>query len=249
MAITDFNEVAEIYDDNLNELLGKYIKGSTEKYAEYKIQLVHSIIKKINPKSILDFGCGTGRSLEYIEKYFPSSELFGCDVSEDELTIARRNFPKAEYFNNSDVNTFSSDSKKFDLIITACVMHHIEPNDREKWVNAVFSRLTNDGYWAVFEHNLINPYTKRIVMDVDNKVDNIEWMYTRKKILNLVKNIKNVNIAWQGYTLFSPFRFTHDKLDKQNKISYFITCFEKSLKWCPLGAQQCVIFKKTGNTL
>ena len=32
MAITDFNEVAEIYDDNLNELLGKYIKGILNLY-------------------------------------------------------------------------------------------------------------------------------------------------------------------------------------------------------------------------
>lgn len=124
----------------------------------------------------------------------------------------------------------------FDLVFTACVMHHIDPKERDAWVDAVLSRMNPGGYWAIFEHNLINPYTKRIVTDVDNKVDDVNWMYSRKKLLGLFENKKNVNVFWQGYTLFSPFR----------SLS-LITNIERLLKWCPLGAQQCVVIQKQEN--
>lgn len=248
MPITDFNEVADVYDEDLEKLLGKYMRGGTEKYSEYKIQLIHILFKKKNIKTILDFGCGVGRSIKYLTAYFPKTELFGCDVSDDELKIAKKNFPQAQYFNNAEIEKFIGMKEKYDLIFTSCVMHHINPKERKKWVNAVLDKLSPNGYWAVFEHNLINPYTKRIITDVENKVDDIKWMYTRKKLLTLFAERKDIIIYWQGYTLFSPFRFSSSKNQKKsNGFSYFITNCERLLKWCPLGAQQCVIVKKLEN--
>ncbi len=245
MPITDFNEVADIYDEDLEKLLGKYMRGGTEKYAEYKIQLAHILLKKKDIKTILDFGCGVGRSINYLASYFPGTTLYGCDISDDELQIAKKNYSDAQFFNNAEIENFSNMKERFNLVFTACVMHHIDPKERNIWVNSVLDKLTPGGYWAIFEHNLINPYTKRIVTDVDNKLDNINWMYTRKKLLALFAERKDISIYWQGYTLFSPFRFISAKQHrKSNSFSYFITNFERFLKWCPLGAQQCVIIKK-----
>lgn len=247
MPITDFNEVADVYDDELKNLLNKYVKGETEKYAEYKVQLTQMLMKNQKINFILDFGCGVGRSLKYLSVYFPNAELFGCDVADDELQIAKKNYPSVQYFNNSNVEEFCNMEKKFDLVFTSCVMHHVDPAERKQWVDAVLSRLSPSGYWAIFEHNLINPYTKRIVTDKDNKVDDVTWMYTRKKLLDLFAERKDINIFWQGYTLFSPFRFESKKNQgKRNALSYFITNCERLFKWCPLGAQQCVIVKKQG---
>lgn len=246
MAITDFNEVADVYDEDLENLLNKYLKGSTDKFAEYKIQLTHILLKKRNIKTILDFGCGVGRSLRYLANYFPNSELFGCDVADDELQIAKKTFPTARYFNNSNIEDFYNMNEGFDLIFTACVMHHIDPKERNAWVDAVLNRMNPGGYWAIFEHNLINPYTKRIVTDVDNKVDDVNWMYTREKLLGLFDDKKDTNVFWQGYTLFSPFRFSSPQ-KQRNNLSYFITNMERLMKLCPLGAQQCVIIQKQEN--
>jgi SAM-dependent methyltransferase len=246
MPITDFNEIADVYDEDLENLLGKYMWGGAEKYTEYKVQLAHILLKKKNIRSILDFGCGVGRSLKYLAAYFYGTNLFGCDVSDDELQIAKKNYPLAHYFNNADIDEFSNLKDKFDLIFTSCVLHHIAPTERKIWVNAVVDKLTPDGYWAIFEHNLINPYTKRIITDVDNKVDDINWMYTKKKLLALFSERKDIIIFWHGYTLFSPFRFTSKK-QKKSCFSYLITSFERLFKWCPLGAQQCVIIKKQEN--
>ena len=245
MAITDFDKVADIYDKNLENLLSKYVKGTTEKYAEYKIQLAYILLREKNIKSILDFGCGTGRSLNYLSKYFQKSKLSGCDVSGEELEIAKRILPNAFFFNNTNIEEFAQSKEKYDLIFTACVIHHIDPKDRKKWVDAVLKRLSNNGYWVIFEHNLFNPYTKRIVTDKDNKVDNVNWMLSREKLLGLFKGRDDVSLYWQGYTLFSPIRFTPSyQENRKGKISFLITNFERLLKWCSFGAQQCVVIKK-----
>ncbi|MBO7048724.1 MAG: class I SAM-dependent methyltransferase [Spirochaetia bacterium] len=247
MAIKSFNEIAEIYDKNLEELLGKYMKGGTEKYAEYKVQLIHNLLKTHNINSILDFGCGVGRSLKYLTKYYPQAELWGCDIADEELQIAKKIFPKVSFFNNGYLEEFSSGEKSFDLIFTSCVMHHINPTERKAWVKAVLNRLNKGGYWAIFEHNLINPYTKKIVIDKDNKSDDINWMFSRKKLIKLFEGITDVNIFWQGYTLFFPFRFTSIQYHENSyDFSYFLTNCERLFKWCPLGAQQCIIVKNKG---
>ena len=190
MPITDFNEVADNYDKDLDNLLGKYMIGGTDKYTEYKVQLVHILLKKKVIKTILDFGCGVGRSLKYLTAYFPMADIFGCDVAEDELQIAKKHYPHVLFFNNAKIEEFSNIKEKYDLIFTSCVMHHIDPKERSIWINTVLDKLALEGYWVIFEHNLINPYTKRIVTDVDNKVDDINWMYTRKKLFKTRGTVK-----------------------------------------------------------
>ncbi|MDE7312290.1 MAG: class I SAM-dependent methyltransferase, partial [Eubacterium sp.] len=80
---TQFDQVAKEYEKGLEELLSPYMSGTdTTMFAEYKIQLVQSLLKKKKIRSVLDFGCGTGRSLMYFKKYLKDARNFyGCDVS------------------------------------------------------------------------------------------------------------------------------------------------------------------------
>lgn len=223
---TQFDGVAEIYEENLEELLGKW-GGDTEKFAEYKIAHVKRVVKNL-PKTILDFGCGTGRSLEYIQKYFPQAEVYGCDVSEESIKIAANSIPEERLFVNDSAKSLKKRGIKFDLVILACVFHHIDPNERAYWVEGIKSVLNPGGYIAVYEHNVINPMTKKIVLDSNNKVDDINWMLSHKELMNLMGE----RIVWHGYTLFSPLRFKG------------ILGIEGLLRWLPLGAQHCVIIER-----
>ncbi len=228
----EFDEIATIYDDNLKTLLGVLGGENIDKFAEYKVQLVKTIIREAG--SIMDFGCGIGRSLAYFRKYFgEKTKLYGCDTSEKSIELAQRILPQGTFFLNTMPKTYIEQEKHYDIVFLACVYHHIDPKDREGWTDAIIDSLSDGGYVAVFEHNLINPFTKRIVRHPENLVDNEKWMLSHKELMRLLtQKYPEVEIFWDGYVLFSPIRFR------------WSTSFERFLKWLPLGAQHCVIAKK-----
>lgn len=222
--MSQFDDIAYEYEDNLKDLLGG---GDIEKYAEYKIQLVR-LISKIEKGKFLDFGCGTGRSFTYISRYFPHFDIYGCDVSEESIKYAERYLPADKLFINSD--TYSLGSKgRMDVVIAACVFHHIPPQERKSWIASVVDILTDNGLFFIFEHNTKNPMTKKIVLDPNNLVDDINWMLTHRDLLGIVREIPEAKVVWDGYTLFSPWRPS------------FMTSLERVLKWLPIGAQHCVV--------
>ena len=76
MTDPEFDKYAEKYDD----ILGGSIPNSLNEdayFAEYKISLMAKLLGQKSPARILDFGCGSGRSLPFLLEYFPDSELWG----------------------------------------------------------------------------------------------------------------------------------------------------------------------------
>lgn len=231
----EFDEAAATYDEGLEKLLGVWGKNN-ERFAEYKIQLLRDIIPGERRK-VLDFGCGTGRSLQYLKQYYADQEtppqLYGCDVSEESLIIAEKVLPEAEIFPDHTVEDLFRREVRWDLVLLACVLHHIEPRDRQMWMEALVKTLSPGGYIAVFEHNLRNPYTKSIVNNPENTVDRPEYMLSQKELAELLLGAgPGMRLFWKGYTCFSPIRRP------------WVTRLEHGLSWLPLGAQHCVIVKK-----
>lgn len=225
--MTQFDEVADIYDEHLKELLGG---SDIEKYAEYKIQLA-KIVSNKNHGKLLDFGCGTGRSFPYLLKYFPNMEIYGCDVSEKSINLAKKYVKEDNLFVNDTLKTLSSKGK-MDIVIAACVFHHIPPEERIDWINAVVDILNKQGMFFIFEHNTKNPMTKKIILDSRNLIDDINWMLSHEQLVKMANKIPNSKVIWDGYTLFSPWR------------TKYTTNIERILKWLPIGAQHCVVIGK-----
>lgn len=221
--MSQFDDIVEEYENSLKDLLGG---GDIEKYAEYKIQLVR-LIAKIEKGKLLDFGCGTGRSFTYINEYFPQFDIYGCDVSKESLKYAERYLPVDRLFVNGDTDSLRCKGN-MDVVIAACVFHHIPPWERKAWIASVVDILTDKGLFFIFEHNIKNPMTRKIVLDPKNPVDDIEWMISHSELLSIVKEIPGTKVVWDGYTLFSPWRPS------------FMTSLERGVKWLPIGAQHCV---------
>lgn len=235
-----FDDIAEKYDEDLQQLLSPYMVGSgTEKFAEYKVQLVHNLLHTKPLQSILDFGCGTGRSIQHLREYFGQKILYyGCDVSHKSIQEAKKINPNVRYFTNDSITEFEGYWKStaeggYDLVFIACVLHHIPPDERISWIRAILKNLNKNGYLVVFEHNLKNPLTKKIVTWPDNLVDDVHWMLSPMDLDRLFQEIDiKIKYIWKGYTLFSQLRYS------------WIIEIEKALKWCPLGAQHCLIVQK-----
>jgi len=68
--------------------------------------------KKSRGKELLDVGCGTGRHLKYLKKYFSCT---GLDKNKEMISIAKKNV-KGVKFKIGDMMNFSL-KKKFDVIL------------------------------------------------------------------------------------------------------------------------------------
>ena len=216
----DFDQHANSYTDRAQDLTKAIIKDSAY-FAKQKIHLLSRLCNK-QPSTILDFGCGVGRNIEFILKYFPSAKLSGTDISEKSIDAARESYPTASFSLFDD--SFISDHSKtnFDIIFISCVLHHIEPPERQKTINILYQKLAPNGQIFIFEHNTLNPLTMHYV-------NNCEWdddaiMLKSKESKSLLSTAGLFGIK-TGYFLFFP------------DFLKIFSSLEKHLSWLPLGGQ------------
>jgi len=235
-----FDRFAEGYDEGHKKAVA--LSGFTPDYFhEYKFKEVVNYFKKEGLASkklkFLDFGCGIGRSAEYLKKYLPKVSIYGIDVSKEEIRVAKEKNKKFKDVKFSSFDGLNIPFKtKFDIIFVANVFHHIKRKNQQKVMRSICKKLAKNGYLFIFEHNPLNPLT--------------QWIYYK----NDYQFDKNSN-------LLSPFR-TKGLLKKSglsnNKVSYTIFFpgllsalipFEKYLRWLPFGAHYYCIAKKSDQKL
>jgi SAM-dependent methyltransferase len=220
MSKPEFDQFASKYDHVLGEAIPEALNEDGY-FAEYKIALMASRFGNRKPARILDFGCGAGRSLPYLEQYFPDAELFGYDLSPASLEIAAKHTPRARLF--SDWSKIAG--MRFDAIVAANVFHHIPGAQRRGALAQCRLVLAEGGQMFLFEHNPFNPLTRwifeRCPFDVDAEMLNM------KSALELSREA-GFNSEQHGYTLFFPRQLA------------FLRRIEPWLKRLPLGAQYYV---------
>ena len=88
------------------------------------------IKERANQSQILDFGCGTGLSIEKTIKYNPK-RIVGIDISEVSIEKAKKKAKEMGinvdyYVDNCEKTKFENNS--FDIIYGAGILHHLEFN-------------------------------------------------------------------------------------------------------------------------
>lgn len=224
MADQEFDKFAKKYDEVLSEAIPLGMDEDAY-FAEYKIALIAQLTAGKKVSRILDFGCGAGRSLPYLAKYFPGAALVGFDLSFESLRVAKVRQPDAEL--HSDWASLVD--QRFDLIFAANVFHHIPRSVQCEELRKCSGVMADRGEMIVFEHNPLNPATRwvfeRCPFDVDAKM-------LRKKEMKRLSRSAGMRLADEGYTLFFP---------RQLRALRFI---ERHLSWLPLGAQYYVRLEK-----
>jgi SAM-dependent methyltransferase len=113
------------------------------------------------PRSILDYGCGTGSATPFFKELLRVKTVLGVDVSPDSLEIARQ--------------TCGSEATRFELVerchpsgtidLAFCngVFHHIPVEERAGAVEFVYRSLAPGGLFAFWENNPWNPGTRFVM--------------------------------------------------------------------------------------
>src|SRR4051812_26202417 len=153
----DFDSYADNYNTLLHERT-KFFSSSEAYFAKYKVGILQDRLRE-PPRRILEYGCGIGRNIRYLQGAYPSAEVVGTDISKASLDTARAENPGVRF----EVEGPALELGQFDLIFVAGVFHHIPVADRATATRTIVERLSASGSVYVFEHNPFNPVTRRIV--------------------------------------------------------------------------------------
>ncbi|MDM0081985.1 class I SAM-dependent methyltransferase [Variovorax sp. J31P179] len=212
----DFDDYSASYDTLLHESTKLYAEDS-EYFARYKVDLIKEATR--HPvRRVLEYGCGTGRNIAYLQTAFPDAEIVGTDVSAVSLEVAATANPKARF----EIEREGMALGAFDLIFVASVFHHIPPLERPTVMRTLAGRLAPGGSIDIFEHNPFNPVTRRIVSTCPFDADAVLLKPAELRALFQSAGLK---LTRQVYCLFVP-----------PKLSWLMP-LEKHLRWLPLGGQ------------
>lgn len=174
---------------------------------------------------VLDFGCGVGGSVPHLRDAFPRASIRGVDPSAESIRMATENCGQIADFSVLDAAHLDFEDATFDVVLVACVFHHIPVTERANWMAEIRRVLRPGGHAFIFEHNVLNPLTVKAVKDCPFDEDAI--LLPRKELMALTRDAGFRSMSHR-YIVFFP---------------HFLSMLrrtEPALGWLPLGAQYFV---------
>ena len=92
-------------------------------------------------RSILEFGCGCGRIMRWMEDLGRARKLAGTDIDARAIEWASENLPFARFDVNEGLPPTRYDDGEFDLIINHSVFTHLDESYQDRWL-AELQRIT-----------------------------------------------------------------------------------------------------------
>lgn len=125
------NYRADLFE-RYNETHGINLDGDIDKkriwFADYFNENYRPSIGTIEISNVLDIGCNKGFLLSVIGDYYPTAELVGIDLDENDLNVAKNMNPTATFVHSELSKFVTNCGDKFDLITCKAVLEHI-PKD------------------------------------------------------------------------------------------------------------------------
>ena len=94
--------------------------------------------------TILEFGCGCGRIMLWLEHVSAAAELHGVDIDERAIRWAQANMPYAAFKVNDPLPPLDYPDEFFDLVYNHSVFTHLDEEYQDKWL-AELRRVTKPG--------------------------------------------------------------------------------------------------------
>lgn len=211
----------DAYAKSYQELLRTNLAASGEDpdyFARYKL----GKLKELGVRGpILDYGCGVGGLTQHLAVEF--DEVHGFDPSSESLRVAETRAPRA---------TFSTDPPPrghFRTAVLAGVLHHIAPAERAGVLRGVQGALAPGGRLVIFEHNPLNPLTRRAVRECPFDDDAVLlWPWELKPLVEAAGFVA----ARLDYIVFFPRALSP------------LRPLERRLAWLWLGAQTMTVAER-----
>lgn len=176
------------------------------------LDILFQEIPKIDNLKILDYGCGNGNTVRYLEEKKVNYHYFGYEPS----TLA--NLAAEEYSDRENVQFNSTlPNQKFDLIIVRAVLHHLITDYQViKEIEKILEYVKDNGYifittWEISEERLLK---KAVTLNNLQRLDNVSSYFgIDSKNLNREMDSRDVFLPW-GNTGWRYYRKIEKHIDK-----------------------------------
>ncbi len=159
---SEFDGFAAAYDDALTQ--GIAVSGeSKEFFAKGRVLWLEQCLRTLSeqPQFVMDFGCGTGTSVQFLREHLKARSIIGVDVSAKSLDVARSSCSTdyAQFYTLQDYEPNGS----LDLAFCNGVFHHIPLSERDAAVHYVLRSLRPGGLFSFWENNPWNAGTRYVM--------------------------------------------------------------------------------------
>lgn len=229
MTHQEFDKFSQNYTKILNNETIKFSGFEASHFITVKLIKLRELNISLLNKSInfLDYGCGSGNLCKDFHYYFPKAHYFGVDIASEMISEARGKFHSRGTF--YEINSPEWKKKTYDIIFSAGVFHHILPEFQSDVIKDLRNLMVDTGKIIIWEHNPLNPVTRKIVKECEFDKDAI--LISPEEMKNLFGQNK-ICLDRLIYTGFFP------------KPLQFFVKFEKYLEKIPLGAQYVAVGNK-----
>jgi len=220
----NFDRFAHDYTHVLDR--GVAFSGESSAYfADYKAQYLARLLPSGFAGKVLEYGCGVGMLAAAVKRDLPSCELHGFDVSTESISKIEPGLAARGHFTSclADLDC------NYSVVILANVVHHIAPENRQAAIRELAERLDAGGKLVVFEHNPINPLTRRVVDRCPFDDDAI--LLRPRELATYVAGAGLRRVSCE-YIVFLP------------RALSLLRPLEPLLSWLPLGAQYAMVAQK-----
>jgi SAM-dependent methyltransferase len=162
-APAEFDAYNRTYNERVNRAVafsGLKVDFFTRVKVDYFGDLLASLAPSVAGPEVVDVGCGVANSHPLLAQRV--GRLVGVDVSKACIAKAAADNPQNEYKLYDGRNLPYPDAA-FDAASAVCVFHHIPIKERLRLASDIRRVLRPGSLFAVFEHNLLNPLTRRVV--------------------------------------------------------------------------------------
>jgi SAM-dependent methyltransferase len=228
-AEADFDQYGERYREAVEDSIA-FCPAGLDFFTRVKAETLLQLSERVGPPkglAFVDIGCGTGETDQFLEGRVRS--LAGADVAARLLEQARRLNPWAEYRSYAEGEALPFADGSFDVCFAICVFHHVPRDLRPALVEEMARICRPGGLIAIFEHNPLNPLTRRAVRGCE--FDRDAELLTRRESSRLLSEAGLPAPAGRYIEFFPSERPLLQRI-------------ERRLAWVPLGAQYAVFARR-----
>ena len=167
------------------------------------------LVKSVNPKKILDAGCGEGFIADKMKNMMPQAIIEGVDIEDSYLEYGKSHFKKL-ILKKGSLYDIPSEDNTFDLVTCNEVLEHLEyPEKVVKEIvrvssNYVIISVPNEPYWRI-----ANVLRLKYLRDLGNSPGHLNNWTKHKIVIFLtrygkIEKVKNSTL-WT-FVLLSKFK-------------------------------------------